>query len=79
MVELKVRYTPEANTKELMNVRNADAVVSIGAKIEEKDGAMQSHKQVDLGIAISSAVKTASILNVDNRVFATIGRAAMDL
>lgn len=69
----------KTNTKKSMNVRNADAVVSIGAKIEEKDGAMQSHKQVDLGIAIGLAVKTASILNLDNRVFATIGRAAMDL
>jgi len=39
MVELKVGHTQEANTKESMNVRNADAVVLIGAKIEEKDGA----------------------------------------
>jgi uncharacterized ferredoxin-like protein len=33
-------------------------------------------KMIDLGIAIGSAVKTASILNVDNRVFYTAGTAA---
>ena len=79
MVEMKVGYNQQANTKESMNVRNADAVVLLGAKIEEKDEAMQSLRQVDLGIAIGSAVKTASILNIDNRVFATIGIAAMGL
>jgi len=80
MVEMKVGYTPESNTKESMNVRNADAVVLVGAKIEEKDETRHAHMRlVDLGIAIGSAVKTASILNIDNRVFATIGIAAMDL
>lgn len=33
-------------------------------------------KMIDLGIAIGSAVKTAGILNVDNRVFYTAGTAA---
>ena len=64
-------------SKESNNVRNADAVVLIGVKIE--DGVNQSMRLVDLGIAIGSAVKTASILNIDNRVFATAGRAAQDL
>ena len=59
------------------NVRNADAVVLIGAKTD--DAMRQPTRLVDLGIAIGSAVKTASILNIDNRVFATAGRAAMDL
>jgi uncharacterized ferredoxin-like protein len=59
------------------NVRNADAVVLIGVKMD--DEARQSMRLVDLGIAIGSAVKTASILNIDNRVFATAGRVAMDL
>ncbi len=57
------------------NIRNADAVVLIGVKMEEA----QSMRLVDLGIAIGSAVKTASMLNIDNRVFATAGRAAIDL
>ncbi|MEM4659794.1 MAG: ferredoxin domain-containing protein, partial [Sulfolobales archaeon] len=34
---------------------------------------------VNLGIAVGSAVKTASILNVDNRVMFTIGVAAKKL
>ena len=34
---------------------------------------------LDLGIAIGSAVKTASLLNVDNRVMFTIGAAAKRL
>jgi len=34
---------------------------------------------VDLGIAIGSAVKTASLLNVDNRIMYSIGVAALKL
>lgn len=34
---------------------------------------------IDLGIAVGSAVKTASILNVDNRIMFTIGTAALKL
>jgi uncharacterized ferredoxin-like protein len=36
-------------------------------------------KLIDLGIAIGSAVKTGSLLNVDNRVFYTAGTAAKNL
>ncbi|MBS7656033.1 hypothetical protein KEJ50_06010 [Candidatus Bathyarchaeota archaeon] len=36
-------------------------------------------KALDLGIALSSAVKTASILNVDNRIMYRIGTAATRL
>ena len=36
-------------------------------------------KALDLGIALGSAVKTASILNVDNRIMYRIGVAAMKL
>ena len=36
-------------------------------------------KTLDLGIAIGSAVKTASALNVDNRIMYRIGTAAMRL
>ena len=36
-------------------------------------------KALDLGIAVCSAVKTASILNVDNRIFYRIGAAARRL
>jgi uncharacterized ferredoxin-like protein len=37
------------------------------------------YKILDLGIALGSAVKTASILNVDNRIMYRIGTAAMRL
>jgi len=36
-------------------------------------------KALDLGIALGSAVKTASLLNVDNRIMYRIGTAAMRL
>jgi uncharacterized ferredoxin-like protein len=36
-------------------------------------------KSLDLGIALGSAVKTASILNVDNRIMYSIGTAAKQL
>ena len=34
---------------------------------------------LDLGIALGSAVKTASMLNVDNRIMYTVGAAAKRL
>lgn len=36
-------------------------------------------KLIDLGIALGSAVKTAGLLNVDNRIFYTAGTAAKSL
>ena len=36
-------------------------------------------KALDLGIALGSAVKTASLLNVDNRIMYRIGTAARRL
>lgn len=66
--------------KQAMNIRNADAVVLIGVKINGKaDDFERTFRLVDLGIAIGSAVKTASLLNVDNRVMYTAGKAARDL
>lgn len=37
------------------------------------------YKELDLGIALGSAAKTASILNVDNRIMYRIGPAALEL
>lgn len=66
--------------KQIMNVRNSDAVVLIGVKIEDGiDETERTIRIVDLGIAIGSAVKTASILNIDNRVMLSVGRAAQEL
>lgn len=66
--------------RQVMNVKNADAVVLIGAKTDDvKDENDRVMRLVDLGIAIGSAVKTASMLNIDNRVMFTVGKAAQDL
>jgi uncharacterized ferredoxin-like protein len=53
-------------------------------KAEKKDGKDFRgpgcvFKAIDLGIALGSAVKTASILNIDNRIMYTIGAAARQL
>ena len=39
----------------------------------------QSLRLIDLGIAIGSAVKTASMLNIDNRVMYSIGIATEEM
>ncbi|MEM2369872.1 MAG: DUF2148 domain-containing protein [Candidatus Bathyarchaeia archaeon] len=66
--------------KNVMNIKNADAVVLIGVKMgDEKDEQRRIMRLVDLGIAIGSAVKTASILNIDNRIMFTAGKAAQNL
>lgn len=48
-------------------------------KGEDFTGPICIFEAVDLGIALGSAVKTASILNVDNRLMYTVGAAAKDL
>lgn len=52
-------------------------------KVEKKEGDYRGpncvFKLIDLGIAIGSAVKTACLLNADNRVFYTAGTAARNL
>ena len=42
-------------------------------------GPMCAYRLLDMGIAIGSAVKTASLLNVDNRVMYRIGTVAREL
>jgi len=46
---------------------------------QDFDGPTCIFKALDLGIAVGSAAKTASILNVDNRIFYRIGAAAKRL
>lgn len=52
-------------------------------KVQKKTGDYSGpnciFKVLDLGIALGSAVKTASLLNVDNRIFYTAGTAAKAL
>jgi len=70
------------------NVRRSSAVVIIGCKLV-KLGLKTPPKWsldadtvcsiVNLGIALGSAVKTAAMLNVDNRIMFTVGVAAQEL
>jgi uncharacterized ferredoxin-like protein len=63
------------------NVRDSGAVVLIGVDYDSpaEDWMNFKAKLLDLGIAVGSAVKTASDMNVDNRIMVTIGRAAIKM
>ena len=70
------------------NIRNSDAVLLIGCKVVDIGIRKPEEIKYDLnlvlsvlnmGIAIGSAVKTASILNIDNRIMYTAGLAAQTL
>ncbi len=74
--------------RDAQNVRNSLAVILIGCSISSLQLNKPSkwildpdtvNSLVNLGIAIGSAVKTASLLNIDNRVMFTIGVAAQEL
>jgi len=74
--------------RDAQNVRNSIAVVLIGGKIIDlglknlrswKIDVSVVCSLVNLGIAVGSAVKTASLHNVDNRVMFTAGVAAQEL
>jgi uncharacterized ferredoxin-like protein len=58
-------------------LRSADVLVLIGVKTEEEE--WKSLKLIDLGIAIGSAVKIASIFNIDNRIMYSVGVAAEEM
>jgi len=66
-------------SREAGNVRNADAVVLIGVECGSPSSEWWPFraKLIDLGIALGSAVKVASELNVDNRIMYSVGIAAM--
>lgn len=75
-------------SRDAQNVRGSEAVILVGGKIvnvgvkSPKVWKLDSDvvcSLVNLGIAIGSAVKTASLHNVDNRVMFTIGVAAQEL
>jgi len=63
------------------NVRDAGAVVLLGVEFGSpaEDWINFKAKLIDLGIAIGSAVKLASDLNVDNRIMHSIGSAAVKM
>jgi uncharacterized ferredoxin-like protein len=87
MEELSGEYG-DVFARDASSVRRSDAVVLIGCRIA--DFKLKQPKElgvdlnlamslVNLGIAVGSAVKTASIHNVDNRIMYTIGVAAKRL
>ena len=64
-------------TRDAGNVRNAQLVALIGVSYE--GGPSKELKLVDLGIALGSACKIASDLNVDNRIMRSIGETAENM
>jgi uncharacterized ferredoxin-like protein len=78
----------EAFSRDARSLRNSKVLLLIGCKIVEIIGNGMAGIGIsedtimnilNLGIALGSAVKTASLLNVDNRIMFTIGRAAMNM
>jgi len=70
------------------SVRKSSAVLLVGCRVvplglkqpkEYKADVDLVMSLINLGIAVGSAVKTASLLNVDNRVMYTVGLAAQRL
>ena len=79
----KLADTMEAQnlSRDAQNVRDAGIVVLIGVNCGPARDAFWPFKAklVDLGIAVGSAVKVASDLNVDNRIMYSIGVAAKQM
>jgi uncharacterized ferredoxin-like protein len=65
-------------TRDAKNVRDSEAVVLLGVEFGNppEEWINLKAKLIDLGIAVGSAVKVASELNVDNRVMHSAGDAA---
>jgi len=63
------------------SVMDSGAVVLIGVECGAPSDSLHSFKLklIDLGIALGSAVKIASELNVDNRIMYSVGLAAMKM
>jgi uncharacterized ferredoxin-like protein len=87
MEELSSEYG-DVFARDASSVRKSDAVVLIGCRIADFKLRQPKELEVDLnlamslvnlGIAVGSAVKTASIHNVDNRIMYTVGVAAKKL
>jgi uncharacterized ferredoxin-like protein len=69
------------STRDAGNVREASVVVLIGVECGNPNGEWITFrgKLIDLGIALGSAVKIASDLNVDNRIMHSVGVAAAEM
>ncbi|MCS7099711.1 MAG: DUF2148 domain-containing protein [Sulfolobales archaeon] len=87
MDELAREYG-EFFARDAYGVRRSEVVVLVGCRIvdfklkQPKEAAVDVNlamSLINLGIALGSAVKTASLHNVDNRIMYTIGIAAKKL
>ncbi len=67
--------------RDAKNVRDSGAVVLLGVEFGNPAEGWINYraKLIDLGIAIGSAVKVASELNVDNRVMRSVGEVAQKM
>lgn len=67
--------------RDARDVRDSGVVVLIGVECGEVSDSWWPFKAklIDLGIAIGSAVKVASELNVDNRIMYSVGLAALKM
>lgn len=88
MDELADIYKEDRWRRDADNIRKSYIVVLIGCKIVDlgietpNTWTLNSNivlSIINLGIAIGSAVKVASMLNIDNRVMFTVGVAAQEL
>lgn len=88
MEELAKVFNDDRWVRDADNVRRSVAVVLFGCKIVDMGVKKPHHwvldastvlSLVNLGIALGSAVKTASMFNVDNRIMFTAGVAAQEL
>lgn len=80
--EKLARAMEKANrARDAGNVHESDAVVLIGVELGKPDGEWIEFraKLIDLGIALGSAAKIASEMNVDNRIMRSVGTVAMDI
>ncbi len=87
MEELADEYG-EFLRRDAHSLRNSDALLVIGAKVVDLGLKTPRRYRVDvntvmallnLGIAVGSAVKTASILSIDNRIMYSVGLAVQEL
>lgn len=81
-------YYGEFFARDADSVRRSDAVLLIGCRTVDLGVKTPARWPLDanvfcslmnLGIAVGSAVKTASLLNVDNRVMYSVGVAALEM
>lgn len=88
MEELARVYGDDRWARDADNVRKSVALVLIGGTVVDlgiktpRSWALDANivlSIINLGIALGSAAKTASILNVDNRIMFTVGVAAQEL